>query len=103
MPIFKENIFVLEVRYLVKKRHREKDFFDNSFFLRDMTYYIIIIRGPIKWPLMMIIALNSRAHKGKNERGEVKREYGGVCGEEEGNADYGGMVPFWAGIPVEDT
>ena len=42
--------------------------------------------------VMMIIAPNSRAHKGKKERGEVKGEYGGVCGEEEGNADYGGMV-----------
>ena len=41
---------------------------------------------------MMIIAPNSRAHKGNKERGEVKGEYGGVCGEEEGNADYGGMV-----------
>ena len=37
----------------------------------------------------MIIAPNSRAHKGKKERGEVKGEYGGVCGQEEGNADYG--------------
>ena len=26
------------------------------------------------------------------ESGEVKGEYGGVEGEEEGNADYGGMV-----------
>ena len=42
--------------------------------------------------MMMIIAPNSRAHKGKKERGEVKEEYGGVCGEEEGNADYGGIV-----------
>ena len=41
---------------------------------------------------MMIFALNSRAHKGNKEKGEVKGEYGGVCGEEEGNADYGGMV-----------
>ena len=39
----------------------------------------------------MIIAPNSRAHEGK-ERGEVNWEYGGVCGEEEGKADYGGMV-----------
>jgi len=42
--------------------------------------------------MMKIIAPNSRAHKGKKERGDVKGEYGGVCGEEEGNADYGGMV-----------
>ena len=42
--------------------------------------------------MMMIIDPNSRAHKGKKERGEVKGEYGGVCGEEEGNADYGGMM-----------
>ena len=41
--------------------------------------------------MMMIIAPNSCAHKGKKEKGEVKGEYGGVCGEE-GNADYGGMV-----------
>ena len=41
---------------------------------------------------MMIITPNSHAHKGKEERGEVEGEYGGVCGEEEGNADYGGMV-----------
>jgi len=80
--------------------------------------------------MMTIIGPNSRAHnyKGKKERGEVKGEYGGVCGEEEANADYGGMVQpgqqrvapcvkvvewglgtrglrkvaaFWAGIPVE--
>ena len=38
------------------------------------------------------MAPNSRAHKGKKDRGEVKGEYGGVCGEEEGNADYGEMV-----------
>ena len=42
--------------------------------------------------MMMIIAPTSRAHKGKKERGEVKGEYGGVCWEEERNADYGGMV-----------
>ena len=41
---------------------------------------------------MMIIAPNSRAHKGKKERGEVKGECGEVCGEEEENADYGGML-----------
>ena len=41
---------------------------------------------------MMIIAPNSRAHKEKKERGEVKEEYGEICEEEEGNADYGGMV-----------
>ena len=29
--------------------------------------------------LMMIIARNSRAHKGKKERGEVKGKYGGAC------------------------
>ena len=42
--------------------------------------------------MMMIIDPNSRAHKGKKERGEVKGEYGVVCVEEEGNADYGGIV-----------
>ena len=41
---------------------------------------------------MMIIASNSHAHKEEKERGEVKGEYGGVCGEEDGKADYGGMV-----------
>ena len=41
---------------------------------------------------MMIIAPNSRADKGNKERGEVKGEYGGISGEEEGNADYGEMV-----------
>ena len=40
----------------------------------------------------MIIAPNSRAHKGKKGRGEVKGKYGGACGEMEGNADYGEMV-----------
>ena len=36
---------------------------------------------------MVVIAPNSWAHKGEKE------EYGGIWGEEEeGNADYGGMV-----------
>ena len=39
-----------------------------------------------------MIAPNSRARKAGKERGEVKREYGGVYGEEEENADYEGMV-----------
>ena len=79
---------------------------------------------------MMIIAPNYREHKREKERGKVKGEYGGVWGEEEGNADYGRMVQpiqqhiapcvkvvewgygtrglrmlaaFWAGFPVEDT
>ena len=42
--------------------------------------------------MMMIIAPNSRAHKGKKEMGEAKEECRGACGEEEGNADYGGML-----------
>ena len=42
--------------------------------------------------MMMIIAPNSRAHKGKKERAEVKEEYARIWGEEEGNAVYGGMV-----------
>ena len=33
----------------------------------------------------MMIAPNSRARKGGKERGEVKGEYGGILGEEEGN------------------
>ena len=35
---------------------------------------------------------NSSARKERKEREEVKMEYGGIWGEEEGNADYGGMV-----------
>ena len=38
-------------------------------------------------------APNSRARKGQGDkRGEVKGQYGRIWGEEEGNADYGGMV-----------
>ena len=77
-----------------------------------------------------MVAPNSRVRKGGKERGEVKGEYGGIEVEEEGNADYGGMVQpsqqyvapyvkgvewglgtrglrivaaFWTGIPVEVT
>ena len=39
-----------------------------------------------------MIAPNSRARKGEKEREEVNMEYGGIWGEEEGNADYGGML-----------
>ena len=39
-----------------------------------------------------MIVPNSCARKGGKERGEVKREYGKIPGEEEGNADYGEMV-----------
>ena len=56
---------------------------------------LFIVRQYIFSPLlrvMMIIAPNSRTHKGKKERGEEKGEYEGVCGEEEGNVDYGGMM-----------
>ena len=42
--------------------------------------------------VMIIIAPNFPAHKGEKDRGKVKGEYGGICGEEEGSADYGGMV-----------
>ena len=44
--------------------------------------------------IIIMIAPNSRARKGgggKN-RAEVKGEYGRISEEEEGNADYGGMV-----------
>ena len=41
---------------------------------------------------MIIISPSSRADKGEKERGEVKGEYGGILGEEEGNAGYGGLV-----------
>ena len=40
----------------------------------------------------MMIAPNSRARKGEKERGEVKEEYGGIWENEEGNADYGGIM-----------
>ena len=40
----------------------------------------------------MMIAPHSRARKGGKEREEVKGEYKRIWGEEEGNADYGGMV-----------
>ena len=43
-------------------------------------------------PVMMMIAPKSRARKEEKERGEVKGENGRIWGEEEGNADYGGMV-----------
>ena len=39
---------------------------------------------------LMMTATNSCACKGGKERGEVKGEYGKVCGEE--NAEYEGMV-----------
>ena len=41
---------------------------------------------------MMMIAPNSRARKGGKERREVKREYGSILGDDEGNTDCGGMV-----------
>ena len=46
---------------------------------------------------MIMIAINSRARNDGKEMGEVKREYGGIWGEEEGNVDYGGFVaiPTW--------
>ena len=80
--------------------------------------------------MMRITAPKYSEHKGKKEKGEVKGEYGGVYGEEERNADYGGMIEpsqqrvapcvkevawgfctrdlrmlaaFWAGIPVDNT
>ena len=41
----------------------------------------------------MMIGPNSRGRKGEKERGKVKGECGRIWGEEEeGNADYGGMV-----------
>ena len=39
----------------------------------------------------MMIAPNCHARREK-ERGEVKKEYGGIWGEEEGGAEYGVMV-----------
>ena len=40
--------------------------------------------------MMMMIIPNSRARNGGKESGEVKREYGRIRGEEEGNAEWGG-------------
>ena len=40
--------------------------------------------------MMMMIGPNSGARR-ENEREEVKREYGGIGREEEGNANYRGM------------
>ena len=42
--------------------------------------------------MMMLIAPNSRAPKEEKKSGVVKGEYGGIWGEEEGDADYGGMM-----------
>ena len=39
-----------------------------------------------------MIAPNSRAYTEGKEGRKVKREYGRISGEGEGNADYGGMV-----------
>ena len=41
--------------------------------------------------MVMIIAPNSCAHKGEKERGKLKREYEGIYGEEEGNAEESGV------------
>ena len=40
----------------------------------------------------MMIAANFRTGKRRKEREELKGEYRGIWGEEEGKADYGGMV-----------
>ena len=42
--------------------------------------------------MMMMITPNSRSRKEEKERGKVKGKYGRISREEEGNADYGGMV-----------
>ena len=47
--------------------------------------------GPLRHILMMMIPPNIVPLRGE-EVGEVKGEYGGIKREEEGNADYGGMV-----------
>ena len=41
---------------------------------------------------MMMIAHNTSARKEAKEKGEVEGEYGRISGDEEGNANYGGMV-----------
>ena len=50
----------------------------------------IIIHNILQF--VMIIVPNSSGHKGKEERGEMKGEYGGVCREDERNAGYWGIV-----------
>ena len=40
----------------------------------------------------MMIAPNFWARKGEEESGEVKVEYGRIWGEEEGNADFRGIM-----------
>ena len=40
---------------------------------------------------MMMIVPKSRARR-ENEKDEVKREYGGILGKEDGGADYGKMM-----------
>ena len=72
---------------------------------------------------MILIVSNFRSRKEGKERGQLKEEYGGISGEVEGDADYGGMVQtsqqhvewdfgtrglrmlaaFWAGITVKVT
>ena len=50
-----------------------------------MGYWVVL--------MMMMIAPNSRTRKGRRDkRGELKWEHGRILGEEEENADYGGMV-----------
>ena len=42
--------------------------------------------------MILTIATDSRGFKEGKERGDLKGEYGGIWGEKEENADYGGMV-----------
>ena len=42
--------------------------------------------------MMMMIVPNSHVRKGGKKRVDVKGGYDVILGEEEGNADYGGMV-----------
>ena len=53
----------------------------NAWFTRKL--YIFFPYSRNHW-MMMIITPNSRAHRGKKERGEMKGNYGGVCEEIEG-------------------
>ena len=41
---------------------------------------------------MMMIAPNSRTYKEGKKKGEMKGEHEKIWGEQEGNADYGGMT-----------
>ena len=59
--------------------------------LQDENNFLLAM-NQVKFSLMVHDAPNPCARKGGKESGEVKGEYGGTSGEEEENADYGGLV-----------